>query len=145
VSFSSDLFAGLAALLQGAGIGVYSEMGIFGPGDVGIFDKILPSTPDGGIALAQYPVSDDPSLSDSVIGVQVRTRMAGEDSRPIDDLADAIFNQLQGLADRTLAGGVHVVEAERRSGSPAVQDDLKRWTRADNYYLTVWRPSPNRT
>lgn len=145
MSFTSDLFAGLASLLDAAGIGDYLPTDTASDSGVLIVDKVLPASPDSAIALAQYPVSDDPSLSDSVIGVQVRTRIAGIDARPADDAADAIFDLLHGMTDVTLPGGVKVVNSERRSGTAAVKDDLLRWSRIDNYYLTVWRPSPNRT
>lgn len=143
-SFSESVFSGVAQLLADAGIGEYSSSGLFAADAVAIVDKVLPASPDNAVALAQYPVSDSPSLSDSVIGLQVRTRAAGDDSRPVDEIADAIFDQLHGLADKTLAGGVRIVFSERRSGLAAAKDAQHRWDRTDNYYLTVWRPSLHR-
>lgn len=142
--YEEQLFEGLATLLAGAAVGEFSPSGAYATGAIAITDKILPASPDSAIALAQYVVADDPTLSDSVIGLQVRTRAAGEDSRLVDRLAGAVFNQLHGLADFDIADGIRIVFAERRSGTTATRDELRRWSRIDNYYLTLWRPSPHR-
>jgi hypothetical protein len=90
-------------------------------------------------------VSDDPSLSDSVTGLQVVTRAAGQDPRPTDDLTDDVFDVLHGAHGVDLATGIRVVEALHRSGSTQGQDENGRWRFASNYYLTTHRPSPNRS
>jgi hypothetical protein len=96
------------------------------------------------MTLTPYPVSDDPTLADSVVGLQVMTRKAGADPRPTNDLADDAFDQLHGLHDVDLSTGIHVVSCVRRSGVMLGQDDLRRWLRSDNYYVTAYRPAPNR-
>jgi hypothetical protein len=143
--FQTNLSTGIAQLLAAAGVGTYrSDGSSYLASEKAIVIKLVPESPDAIFALSTYPVSDDPSLSDSVIGLQVTTRAGGQDPRAVDDYADAAFDQLHGLHDATLATGVHVVECLHRSGSSLGQDDLKRWGRVDNYYVTVWRPSPNR-
>lgn len=143
--FRTLLLGGVAQLLADAGVGVYrSDGSAYLPTEKAIVIKLVPESPDAIFALSTYPVSDDPSLSDSVIGLQVLTRAGGQDPRVVDDYADAVFDQLHALHDVTLTTGVCIVECLHRSGSSLGQDDLKRWGNTDNYYATVWRPSPNR-
>lgn len=141
---TNDLLAGLATLLAGANVAKYDATGAYATTDTGIFLQVTPTSPDGALILSPYPVSDDPTLADSVVGVQVLTRMPGLDPRPVNDLADAAFDQLHGLHDVVLSTGVRVVELVRRSGVLLGQDDLRRWVRSDNYYVTTYRPGPNR-
>lgn len=145
MGFESDLLAGVATLLEAAGVGSWSPSAALSSGATAITLGKLPTNVDAAVSLALYPVTDDPSLSDSVLGLQVMSRTApGDDPRPHLDLSAAVFDQLHGLHDTDLSTGVRVVEAERRSGASLGQDDLKRWMRSDNYYVTVHRPSLNR-
>ncbi len=141
--FETNLLTGLAQLLAAANLGTWNPSGVYTSAQTGIVFDTIPQSPDNIITLTDYAVSDDPTLSDSVIGVQVRTRCAGADPRPVKDLDGAIFNALHGLESVDL-GGVHVVSLVRRSGVSLGIDANNRWMRASNYYATVWRPSPNR-
>jgi hypothetical protein len=83
-----------------------------------------------------------------VIGLQVRTRWSGQDPRLVKDLSDAIYMFIQGKTWWTVGTGaaaVTIVQCLRQSGSSLGQDSNNRWEWSDNYYLTVWRPSTNRT
>jgi len=142
--FDNDLFDGIAQMLADASIGQYSSDTSYADDATAITMQKLPATPDNAIAITPYPVSDDPTLSDSVVGIQVRTRTGGMDPRTTNELAGSVFNQLQGLRNTTLSSGVRIVLCERRSGALNGQDDVSRWERVDNYYATVWRPSAHR-
>jgi hypothetical protein len=144
MGFQSDFTAGIAQLLATANVAVWNPTGTYAPTDTGIMVEVVPPAPDNVVMLAHYVVQDDPTLSDSVIGLQVHTRTGGQDPRTTSDLADAVFDQLHGLHDLTLSTGVRVVEIVRRSGAFIGQDELQRWSRTDNYYATVYRPGPNR-
>lgn len=144
--FQTDLLTGLAAYLQTAGIGTWSTSGAYTVGQTGIVLGTVPQAPDRVITLTAYSVRDNAALSDSVVGVQTRCRWAGQDPRPVDDLADRIFDLLHGMTHTTLSGGVHVVQCLRQSGPVSLgQDQNGRWSNSSNYYLTVHRPSANRT
>jgi hypothetical protein len=145
MGFTSDLTAGVAQLLAAANVASWSPSAAYASGVTGIVVGKMPPSPDAAVALMTYAVSDDPTLSDSVTGLQVMTRTGGADPTTTNDLSDAIFDQLHGLSGVTLSTGVRVVMCERRSGVSLGQDDLKRWVRSDNYYATCWRPSPHRT
>jgi hypothetical protein len=144
VSFTGDLLDGLALFLDAAGAGTYRSDGSANlPGETAIVFAAMPSTPDRAIVLSDYPVTDDPSLSDSVIGVQVRCR-GGANPHEVKAISDRVFDVLHGKFAFDL-GPVHVVEALRNSGGSLGRDDSNRWEHSDNYYLTVNRPSANRT
>lgn len=144
MSFTADLRAGHAQLIAAAGIGTYRTDGSsYLPTETAIVFGGMPPDPDRVIVLGTYTVTDDPSLSDSVIGLQVRCRGLA-DPADVDTIADAVFDLLHGKQAYT-AGTVRVVEAVRNSDAPLGRDDNNRWERADNYYLTVHRPSANRT
>ena len=143
--FETLLLTGVAQLLSVANLGTWRDTGIYTAAETGIVFDVIPVAPDNVITLTDYIVSDDPTLSDSVIGVQVRTRCAGQDPRPVKDLDGAIFNVLHGLESVTLTGGVHIVSMFRRSGTSMGQDTNNRWGRSSNFYATVHRPSTNRS
>lgn len=137
------LAAGLAGYLATSGIGVWDPAGIYLPTDVGIYDTVLPPDVDQLITLTCYPVTADAFLSDSVIGVQVRTRKPGPDPRPVRDLDDQIFDAFQGLANTDLPSGVRLVLMEFQSTTPMGVEN-QRWEWSSNYHATVWRPSTHR-
>lgn len=143
--FSNTLLTGLATYLQAAGIGTWSPTGAYATGQTGIVLGAVPQFPDAIITLTAYSVDDSPTLSDSTIGVQVRTRCGGQDPRPVDDLADSIYMLLHGMTNVTLTGGVRVVQCLRQSAVSLGVDQNNRWMHSANYYLDVWRPSLNRT
>lgn len=144
--FTTDLLVGLAEYLAAGGIGAtWNASGAYAAGDTGIVLGNVPQTPDRIITLTGYGVSDSPSLSDSVIGVQVRTRWGGQDPRPSDDLADSIFMLLHGKTQLVLATGVTIVQCQRQSFGTLGQDENARWEQVQNFYVTVHRPSTNRT
>ena len=145
--FQTDLLTGLAAYLAGLtpALGTYNTSGAYTALQTGIVLGAVPQDPDRVITLTAYGISDDAGLSDSVVGVQVRCRWGGQDPRPVDDLADAIFDVLHNLKHPTLSTGVTIVQCLRRSHASLGQDDSRRWMTASNYAVTVHRPSAHRT
>jgi len=138
-SIQNDLLDGIAQLIATAGIATYSTTGTYTSGQTGIFFKIVNSTPDRIVTLTAYQISDDPSVPLSKLGVQVRCRGL-QDPRDVDELGDSIFTILHGLTN-VMFGSVHVIQCFRQSSITLGQDDLKRWDRADSYYLDVDVPA----
>lgn len=135
---TASLLSGLGEQLGAAGVGSWITSGTYGDDETAIVLGRTPPAPDRVIALASYPVEDDPQIPVSVLGVQVRCR-ATADPRAADDLADQVFDLWHG-AMNLLIGGVRVVQILRRSSTPLGQDQSGRWERSDNYYMTVQRP-----
>jgi hypothetical protein len=75
MSFTADLFVGLAQRIADHGIGTYRADGsAYLATETAIVSSAMPQTPDRAIVLSDYPVTDDPALSDSVLGMQMRCR-----------------------------------------------------------------------
>lgn len=148
-SFEYRLMEGIAVLLAAQTSATWRDpagpSAVYQPGETAIaIEKGLPQTPEAAVALATYGVTDDPSLSDSVIGLQVTSRAAGADPRPGLELAGEIFDALHGLHDVTLSSGVRLVQCLRRSHTSIGQDQNDRWRRVQNFYCDLHRPSTHR-
>lgn len=142
--FDTALRAGVAQLLATAGVGTWSPTTGFTSSQVAIVDGDLPPTPENAIGLMSYGVSDDPLLSDSVIGLQVQARAAGADPRATAKLSGKVFDELHGLTNVVLPGGVFLVQCYRQSWLSIGQDENNRWREKSNFYATVHRPSKYR-
>lgn len=140
--FDVEFKAGFGKLLAEEGLGVWG--GPFGASQVGIVDGALPATPENVLALGSYSVSDDPTNSDSVIGLQVTARAKGQDPRGTERLTAKVYDQLHGLTNVLLPGGVYVVQCHRQSWTSLGQDENNRWREVSNFYVTVHRPSKYR-
>lgn len=143
--FTTELLTGLAAYLQTGTVGTWNVSGAYTVLQTGIVLDAVPQAPDRVITLSVYGQTDDPTLSDSVVNVQVRTRWGGQDPRGVADLDDAVFDLLHNMTNVTLSTGVRVVQCLRTSGASLGQDENRRWSRSSNYLVTAWRPSANRT
>lgn len=145
MSWTNDLLVGLAGLLADGGAGAWSAAGAY-PSDA---DTIIKISDYGGnsrglITLTPFAVSDDLTLSDSVQGIQVRTR-GDRDARTVDELDDKVFDLLHGLYAPALSTGVRVLSIWRNGGTPLGVDENGRHQRTSNYHAQCYRPSPNRT
>lgn len=143
----SDLLTGVAVYLAAGGIeATWNTTGAYTALQTGIVLGNIPQAPDRVITMTAYGFSDDPSLSDSVLGLQVRSRAESADKRRVDDLDGAVFNLLHGKTAWTLSTGVYVVQCLRSSGPASLgQDASQRWQVSSNYSVMVHRPSANRT
>ncbi|MDG4832429.1 minor capsid protein [Solwaraspora sp. WMMD1047] len=138
--WTSRLLTGLAELLDAAGVGDWRPSGAYAAGETAIVIRAVPQAPDRLITLAAYPVGQDyVGLADSVSGVQIRVR-AGADPRDCDDLADAIYEALDGLTGVTW-GGIPIVQVRRQSYTSLGTDTSGRWERSENYYIDAMRPT----
>lgn len=143
MGFTSDLLTGVAQLLDIETAAVWKASGAYTDAEIGIVLGVPTQSPPSQVALAAYNTSDDPALSDSVVQMQVRFRGADADVRKVEDLADAVFGALQGLRGTTVGTG-RLVYSRRHSTLPLGVDGNGRFERADNYTLTVHRPSTHR-
>lgn len=142
--FEKAFLEGFAQLLATAGAGVWKSSGVYTAAETGIVLGGLPQGPDRVVALAAYGVDDDPSLSDSTIGLQATTRWGGQDPRDVSRSTSRVFNVLHGLHDVDLVTGVRVVQCLRRSWTTLGQDANSRWRTVQNFYVTTHRPSQYR-
>ena len=146
--WTNRLLVGLAELLDASGVARWQDAGAYVlDGAPPIFLRALGDQPDTAIALAAYgdPDGEDASLSDVVQAVQIRTRAAAPDE--VDDLADAIWDELHGAEMLRLGTGAAQVATtliRRRSTGALGIDAAGRYERVDNYYVQASRPTINR-
>jgi hypothetical protein len=146
-SFLIDLCGGLAQYLAEANIGLtYSETGVYTASQTGIAIMAVPPTPNRLVVLTPVPLGDDPTLANSIVGLQIRTRSTGADPRDVLALDDAIADQLLGNYPLRLSTGVQIGTLTRTSAVSLGQDDATppRWGWSSNYRITVYRPGQHR-
>jgi hypothetical protein len=147
MGWHTSLLTGLAAHLAANGVGSWRPDGsAYGAAETAIVLSTMPPRPDRVICLNAYPVDQD-GFGDVTVGIQVRTR-AGKDPRQVLDLADAVYDLIDGAAAVNL-GGIWLSQIFRRSGEElsamaGVDRQADRHERIDNYYVQASRPSANR-
>lgn len=124
MSFTSDLLLGLSAYV--------TAHGVTAPG----YMKALPTTPDRCFSITAYSTSDEPKVAATRVRVQFQFRGIVNNSLDVDDLADDVFNLLQGAEDLTF-GTAHVAQMFRVSSSQDGVDANKRNGRFDSYELDL--------
>lgn len=141
MAVETDLVRGLAQRLATAGIGTWSLVTAYTPGQVGIYEDEPGPDVVEAITIATYPVAD-PVDATSVIGIQFRIRSAS--AATIRDRADAIFGSIHALWGVTF-GACRAQQILRRSAStPAPRTPGGPLIRTDNYYATIHHPTTNR-
>jgi hypothetical protein len=140
MGYTIDLVTGLAEHLADAGIGTWKPDGDYTADDIAIVvGPHIPQAPDSVVCLTPYVVpGNQPGLSEHVTGVQVRCRGPASDPRTAEDLADVVFDTLQGLGPTTL-GGLPVAHVWLQSSAPLGPDTSHRHERSDNYYIQANR------
>jgi hypothetical protein len=139
VGVTNTITAGLAQFLADLGHGSWNPAGVYSTGQTGIYVDAVPEDRDAVITLTAYPVAE-PVSEDSMLGVQIRTRLAGADPRPVRDLDDQIMADLHGRHSFPL-GVVWIADCLWQSGTSLGQDASKRWSWSSNYYLSFVRLS----
>lgn len=140
MSITSDLLAGLAQTIAGAGFGLYQPDAVFNPTDTAITTKNLPEHPDRVVVLTAYGSTDAPKENLSTFNVQARFRGLPNAPLDVDDLGDNVFTLLQG-AESLWFGSVFVVQILRKSTLQVGADANQRWERTDNYAIDVNTPA----
>jgi hypothetical protein len=140
--WTSRLLTGLAEHLAAAGIGTWRPSGSYQAGEVGIYIRAIPTSPDRIITLAPYVVASTSGIADVTQGVQIRIR-GSQDPRVAEDLGDAIFDLLDSATGLTWRG-IPVVEVTRRSYAALGADANGRWELSHNYYVEAMRPTSHR-
>lgn len=128
----SEITIGLGQYLDGAGVGVWLDVGAFDPSDVPITFGAIPQEFPRAIGLTPYPVSGDRQMGIGILGVQIVIRAAS----PVElvDLRGAIKEALDGVWDVN-AGGHVLPLIWWSSGADLSEDHGRTFESSDNYYL----------
>lgn len=137
MSWTTDLIGGLAAFLDGQGVGTYQPDGTGGSIVLGA----LPADLDTGIGIVPYNLQPNHILADVTQPVQLWLR--GPSMTAVNDLADSIFTVLEGVQGVTL-GSMFCPLIFLSSDVPQGVDATGRWERAVNYYIRATRPTASR-
>lgn len=138
-TFTEDFAIGLAVDIDAGGIVTYpadSSPSLYVAGE--------PQADGALVVMTPYPIDDDPSLSNSTIGVQFRTRSADGNPAGAMRLADQLFDRYHGIEWLELSTGIRIVYGQRISSIPLDKDANGRWEQSDNYQFRVHRPSTHR-
>ena len=138
--FRYTLLTALALRLEAAGIGKWSTTP--GASETAITIDALPATPDRGIAMTLYPVSDDGG-TDTTIGLQLRFRGPAGNRSAVLNLIDQVFDNLHGLKNTDWAN-IPIVQVLHTSGAYLGTDGNNRSEHSENYYITLTRPGTHR-
>jgi len=113
--------------------------GVYLPTELGIYNTVLPESPNEAIALGLYPVTEG---VETTMGVQFRYR-AATDAR-LDEIEDRLSNSWTQREAGTLEP-IELIMCQWSSGASLGQDSGGRLTRSANFYLTANRPLRYRT
>lgn len=139
---AEDVSVGFAQIIEDAGFAVFNQAGVYADADTGVVFKAVPPKPDRLVTVSVVPLTDDLAAPQGQVMVQLRYRGLPNNPLDVDALADSIKPLFHGLAN-TVMGSHTVVQCDRRQSVPLGQDDLKRWSRADQFYLDVeYPPTP---
>ena len=110
---TSDLFDGIATLLQAAGVARYipasDAVSVYQPTDTAIKRNRLPASPDRAVAIRLMPVLADVSSPFSTFLMQATVRGLPNDADDASNLADEVRDNLLGLTYAWF-GDTHVVQ-----------------------------------
>lgn len=138
-----SLISGMAELLAANGIGTWQTTGAYKKDTLGIYDTVDPHQPDS-IMLTEYPVSDaGGDLADSVRGIQIRIKTAGQNPTSTRNLGQQTFDLIHAKTGFTL-DGQYIIACHRQS-SAYLGYDGEGHIESHNYYLDITYPTSNRT
>lgn len=142
MGFQADLLTGIGEYLHAENVGRWEPAGTYAPNDTAISVDTLPTTPDKGIGMTLYPVSDSGG-TDTVVGLQLIIRGSPGNRLSVKDITDRAFDALHDLQAVTI-GGIPIVRIWRQSGANLGPDGNNRQEVSENYYLQVTRTGTHR-
>lgn len=139
MTFTEDLVNGLGAYLGALPPFTWRASGDYTSGEWGLYAMTAPMN-QRCVVIRPFHSSDDPSLSDSVVAVQLEFR--GGKAEVVRGM-DIVFDALQGFWGGKI-GTVAVQTVTHTPGAPLTLDEAGNYRHTDNYDLAVHRPSSHR-
>lgn len=139
MTVTTDVLAGYAALIAGAGLGVWNPSGVYAVTDLAIYVKTMPDgagIPDRCVVLNLIPLTDEVNVPVGRSILQVAARGARNNPLDVDTILDPIFDLLQNRTN-DIFGATTVVQCLRMGSVPMGEDANVRQERADKYNLDI--------
>lgn len=140
VTYTRDFLTGVAELLDGAGVGVWSPSAPVPDGATAITIKRQGDQPDRCVTLTPYVPRATEGRDLTVLGVQAICRGLPGDPLDVDDLADAVYNALHELTDEQI-GYASVGISWRASHGHLDVDANGRYRTTSNFYFATSQPA----
>lgn len=139
-SDSLDLIDGFAAILVANVPGAAYHLDTpYVAGELGIFNMLLPASPDECITLTWVPQSENPADPSGTGLLQVRARGAANKPRRPVEILDQVGSAFLGATHIPIGdSGLEIIQVTSRVRVPMGMDDSKRWDWSDNYTLDVY-------
>lgn len=143
--FVTEFLTGFAELFAAADLAVWQSATGYDPGDVAIGLHALPTLNPTCVGLFAYPLTDDPTLSISAIGLQVKARVPSQDVRDVRALIGPFEELLLGNYPLILPNGIRVNSIAGNGPKASLgMDELERQIWASSFPCSVMRPSAHR-
>lgn len=124
----------IAANVPGA---AYTPDGVYTADQVGIFNMLLPESPDECITVTWVPLTDNPSMPQGTGHLQIRARGAANQPRRPVEILDQASVPLLGATNLPLSATATIMQVTSRIRVPMGMDQNNRWDWSDNYTLDV--------
>lgn len=122
----------LAQLADPALAVAWQPSGVYTADHIGIYLTAVPTSPDRIIVLSPRQITADPTLADSIYGLQTRYR-GTQDPRVVWAVRDAVRDVIAGRWPTVLPNGLHVQAVDFAGGGSLGYDDSSRLEYADNW------------
>lgn len=142
--FAERLLDGIADVLRAADV-VADGLGPFRTSEVGIYYRRQP--PEGSaVTMAIYNTIDDPTHARATYFIQIRARHKEQTDNGLATyaLADDVNEALHGLYQYDTTTGIRLTKTRRLSLVDLGRTEDGRWTVAQNFEFTVYKPGPRR-
>jgi hypothetical protein len=142
MGFQTDLLTGISEYLHAENVGMWKPSGPYASADTAISIDTLPTSPDKGIGMTLYPVTDSGG-TDTVMGLQLIIRGSPNNRNTVKDITDRCFDALHDLQAVTI-GGIPIVRIWRQSGANLGPDGNNRQEVSENFYIQLTRTGAHR-
>lgn len=142
-TFTAQLVTGFAELLATDPAFTWNVDGAYDPADTGIGVMNFPLMCPRAVAIGPYPLSANATLSQSMIGIQFKSR-GTKDPFDVWLMDDAIQRAFLGRFPMVLPTGIRIASLVWSSGSSLGQQADDIWLWVSNFAANVNRPGPYR-
>lgn len=145
-TFTSLLVQGIAQLLDTAVTDfTWSLTGAYASTATGIGVMTFPLDCPRAVAVSPYPLSSHPTLAQSLVGIQIKSRSPGQDPFAAMAMDDQVQDAFTGRFPLRLPTGIRISSLVWTSGGSLGYDNgPQAWVWASNLTASLHRPGTHR-